>query len=375
MTTKSRRPVALIATACRWVSTVRLAKALSSVGFDVGFLGPADHPIDAASIDCSRAVLSGLWPSRSLKTAIEAVKPDIVIPADEMILLLLHQLHRSSPGLRDLIERSLGAPENYAKTLSRVALAEIAREEGVAIPSTLRLTSERDPAQMGSRLELPAYVKVDASWGGAGVIRVDTVEDCARAYRRLRSFLGIPRTVWRLAAHGDATRLPLRRARLDISVQSGVDGAPANCAVTAWRGEMLACIEAVALQTRGPTGSSTVIRILRDQPMHETCRRLVKRLGLSGLIGFDFIIEKATGRAVLIELNPRATQTCHLRLGKGADPPEALRAAVTGEPEQDAVPMCESDIIELFPQERLGNTDTAQATDRVRPIELPATNR
>jgi predicted ATP-grasp superfamily ATP-dependent carboligase len=344
---ENRRPLALIASAFRWASAVRIAKSLSAVGFDVGFLGPVGHPIDTASFAGRRIVLNPFRPTRSLADAIARLKPDIVIPGDEIIVVLLHELYRDKPDLRDLIERSLGAPENYGKTVSRVALAEIARQEGIAVPRTINLAAKGD---LAAPLALPAYVKLDGFCGGAAVVRVETTADAVRAYRRLHGFLGIPRTAWRIAVHGDTTRLPLRRARMKVSIQEEVVGKSANCAVAAWRGEMLACVEVMALQTHGPTGSSSVVQVLRDQPMREACRRLVKRLGLSGLVGFDFIIEAATGRAVLIELNPRATQTCHLRLGVGADPPEALRAAVTQEAVRETPPIFETDIIELFPR-------------------------
>lgn len=358
-----RHPVVLIASACRWRSTVELAKSLASVGFKVGVLAPPGHPIEAASLACTRMPLSGLRPSRSLAMAMAALEPDLVIPADEMIVLLLHELHRDEPAFRDLIERSLGAPENYAKTISRVALAEVAQEVGVSTPRTVHLTARRDLAGAAERLGLPAFVKIDAFWGGAGVIRVETAAQCAQAYSRLSSFLKLPRVAWRVIVHRDTTRLPLRRTAVDISMQSAVSGVPANCAVAAWRGELLACVEAEALKTLGPTGSSTVIRLRRDQPMRESCRRLVKRLGLSGLIGFDFILEQGTGRPILIELNARATQTCHLRVGSNADPAEALRAAVTGEPVRDSPAMSGRDIIELFPRERFEATGAARIDD------------
>jgi hypothetical protein len=234
----------------------------------------------------------------------------------------------------------------------------------------VQLTTELDLARSIPRLGLPTYLKVDASWGGAGVIRADTADDCRRAYNRLRSYRGIPRTLWRIMAHGDTTQPTLRRAPLEVSIQSEVTGMPANCAVTAWRGEMTACIEAVALQTLGPTGASTVVQIVHDRPMYEACRRLVKRLGLSGLIGFDFIIENGTGRAVLIELNARATQTCHLRLGMGADPAEALRAAVTGEPAREVPPIYASDIIELFPEGRHSSSGAMSMANASKAMEV-----
>ena len=55
-------------------------------------------------------------------------------------------------------------------------------------------------------------------------------------------------------------------------------------------------------------------------------------MGLSGLCGFDFMQEANTGKAYLIEINPRATQVGHLTLGGGRDLPAALYGAVTGQP-------------------------------------------
>jgi predicted ATP-grasp superfamily ATP-dependent carboligase len=51
---------------------------------------------------------------------------------------------------------------------------------------------------------------------------------------------------------------------------------------------------------------------------------------LSGLVGLDFVIEDSTGRAFLIEINPRATQTCHLQLGSRSNLCAALCASLSG---------------------------------------------
>lgn len=342
--------MALIASACRWESTVHLATSLQSVGFDIGFLAPAGHPVGASIFSRSRVMLSFFRPSHSLNAAIESLEPDIVIPTDEVMVVLLHQLYRDDPTKRALIQRSLGTPVSFGMILSRVGLADVARAEDIDLPPTGRITSERDLNNWISRHGLPAFLKIDGTWGGAGVIRIETASESARAFRRLHGFLRLPRALGRAALHRDATRLSLRRANLEISIQSEVAGVPANCAVTAWGGELLACIAVAALTTRAPTGASTVVRVLHNHPMRDICRRIVRRLGLSGLVGFDFVLEKATGRAILIELNARATQTTYLRLGDGADPAEALRASVTRQPVRAAPPMFDCDVIELFSQ-------------------------
>jgi predicted ATP-grasp superfamily ATP-dependent carboligase len=40
---------------------------------------------------------------------------------------------------------------------------------------------------------------------------------------------------------------------------------------------------------------------------------------LSGLHGFDFVIDERSGATKLIEINPRATQISHFNLGPGRD--------------------------------------------------------
>jgi hypothetical protein len=74
-------------------------------------------------------------------------------------------------------------------------------------------------------------------------------------------------------------------------------------------------------------------------------------LNLSGLHGFDFMLEEQTGNAYLIEMNPRATQVGHLALGQGRDIPAALYAVLSGKVVQPAPKVTENATIALFPQE------------------------
>jgi hypothetical protein len=86
---------------------------------------------------------------------------------------------------------------------------------------------------------------------------------------------------------------------------------------------------------------------------------MVRRLNLSGLQGFDFMLETDTGSAYLIEINPRATQVGHLTLGSGRDLPAALYAAVSGEAVHPAPKLTENDTIALFPQEWMRDPESA----------------
>jgi hypothetical protein len=85
--------------------------------------------------------------------------------------------------------------------------------------------------------------------------------------------------------------------------------------------------------------------------MSTAVEEIVGRLRLSGLVGFDFLIEEQSGDAYLIEMNLRAPQMGHLQLGSGRDLPGALRAVLAGEAVREAPGVTENRIIALFPQE------------------------
>ena len=85
--------------------------------------------------------------------------------------------------------------------------------------------------------------------------------------------------------------------------------------------------------------------------MVAAAQSIVRALKISGLCGFDFVLDDDTGRPKLIEINPRATQINHLSHGVGADLPSALRCALSGERVAARVECAASQEIALFPQE------------------------
>jgi predicted ATP-grasp superfamily ATP-dependent carboligase len=85
--------------------------------------------------------------------------------------------------------------------------------------------------------------------------------------------------------------------------------------------------------------------------MTNTARKIAARLKLSGIHGFDFMLQAGTRTPYLIEINPRATQLCHLTLGPGRDLPAALFAALTGKTVAPPQKLTDNDTIALFPQE------------------------
>jgi hypothetical protein len=151
----------------------------------------------------------------------------------------------------------------------------------------------------------------------------------------------------------DATLIwpSLRRRQFVVNAQAFVEGKEATTAVACWRGIVLAALHFEVVNKRSSSGPATVVRRIDNPEMSAAAEKMARKLNLSGVHGFDFMLEEQTGQAYLIELNPRATQVCHLALGAGRDIPAALYAAASGKDAQPAPIVTEKDTIALFPQE------------------------
>jgi hypothetical protein len=95
---------------------------------------------------------------------------------------------------------------------------------------------------------------------------------------------------------------------------------------------------------------ATVVRVVDGDEMAAAARSICSHYMLSGLHGFDFIIEEGSGAVKLIEINPRATQIGHFNLGPGRDLAAALFEALSGR-SADWRPHIQSEHISLFPGE------------------------
>jgi hypothetical protein len=377
-------PRLLLAAACCWESTVPLAVALRNAGFQIYALAPKQHPIRTLS------GLSGYWPYRplapsaSLRRAIEAVSPSVVMPCDEPSMALVQRLCRDdslAPQLRAAIERSIGTTKAAHLLASRSSLCEIATRSGVRAPQSATIGSARDLLAWLRANGNGAYLKIDRSTGGKGVVRVTSKASALIAYFRLRLLFGFPRLAWLWMRWGDLSTLPLVMAgsRAEITVQQAVDGTPANCAMAVWQGKLHGCVSVEALETRTPTGVATVVRVRDDALMEEAARKVAAEIGLSGLHGLDFILENGSGTPWLIEVNGRPTQTAYLRLGPGRDLVGALYAAITGQREKSVGVFKAQEVITLFEQASgarvwpQGERTPQLAEEETKlPLELPA---
>jgi carbamoylphosphate synthase large subunit len=346
-------PHILLATTGQLPSTARLAMELHEAGAQVSLIAPNNHPAWTLRLLRRRVTYRALAPRHSLEAALLRLQPDMVIPCDERTVRDLHAIagktrHRD---VRRLIAGSTAPAASYPVITSRAALLSLARDVGVRVPPSMPLPDKTALDRWTKEHAAPFVLKADGSWAGFGVRIISsagTVKDAyARMTRRASGRIALRESL--LEGNHFEIRSWLRRERPAMSVQGYVDGWPANIGVACLQGEVLAATCAEAVATTSATGPSTVARIIHNPEMIDAATRIVKALGLSGMIGFDFMIEAATGAALLIEMNPRNTPICAVRLGPGRDLAEALVARLSGRPARDRPPRTERDIVVFFP--------------------------
>jgi hypothetical protein len=359
------KPTILMATTSGWFPTARLAMALAYAGCTVDAVCPTRHPLGKIGTVRQTYGYRGLTPLMSFAHAIARANPDLIVPCDDLAALHLHGLYQREGGhgkVAKLIERSLGSPESFPVVYARTPFMELAQEEGIRVPKTEVIANADDLKRWVGRMGFPTVLKANGTCGGEGVRVVDTLEEANRAFRKLQAPPLFVRAAKRAVVNHDKTLLwpALRRRRFVVNAQEYVVGREATSTVACWRGSVLASLHFEVLNKRdSAAGPSSVVRLIENAEMSAAAEKMVRRLNLSGLHGFDFMLEAHTGNAYLIEINPRATQVGHLALGPGRDLPAALYAALSGAPIHAAPKVTENDTIALFPQEWLRDPESA----------------
>lgn len=348
--------------------------ALRKAGARVAAVCPDGSPLAAVSGVHEMSRYKAFAPTRSLAAALLAMRPDLVVPCDERVVANLHELHGSASSndfLRQLIERSIGAPAGYAMTLSRGASLALAVEEHIRVPETRVLRSEADVLAWCGERPLPGLMKVDGSWGGAGVILVESPASAVAAFRRMSK----PIATWRAAKFLVSNHDPFplaewrRGDRSPVTGQDFVQGVPANIMVACWEGEVLASVGVKVIDESKRFGAATIIHPVEHDGMELAAKHIVRRLGLSGFCGLDFLIDESTDEACLIELNPRATQLGHFQFASGPSLAAALLSKLPGEKLPAAVsPAIVQDTIALFPQAWLSESASSWLPSAYRDI-------
>lgn len=354
------KPTVLLVATSRWYPTARLGMALANAGCNVEAVCPARHPISKAKCIRRMFVYHGLAPMISLARAISIGKPDFIVSCDDLATQHLHRLYiqqqregKSDSPICALIERSLGKSESFPIVSARTAFMDVARDEGVRVPLTQVIKNSDDLRAWVSRTGLPTVLKADGTSGGDGVRIARTLAEAERFLAELQAPPLLARAVKRALIDHDKTLLgpSIRRLHPVVNAQAFVAGREATSATVCWEGDILASLHFEVVNKATSTGHATVVRRIENAEMSAAVDSMVRRLSLSGFYGFDFMLEASTGRASLIEVNPRSTQVGHLSFGAGQDLPASLFAVLSGRTAHPSPKVTEKDTVALFPQE------------------------
>lgn len=366
-------PVVLVHATLAWPLAARLAMKFRDLGCRVHAICPPAHPLRVVrGLESLHAFRSWGF-EQSLIKAIDASRPDYVVPADDRAIWQLHALAASHPQHRDLIVRSLGDARSFAVVRSRMSLLSLADSLGIATPATVRLESKQDAEDRAASLSYPAIVKLDGTNGGRGVAVVANAQELSDAYCRLSRSPSVFSNVKRRLVDKDTLAFyrPGRLCPQEVSLQSFVAGTPANAMYACFEGKLLATMQVRTVCAQHATGAALVVERINDARIEDAGRKLIEALSLSGFLGLDFILERGSGQPHLLELNPRATQLGHLPLenaSNGGSLAEALWMAWSGSaasrPDVAAKPAEVSRRIAFYPQALVlgaGNPELASA--------------
>lgn len=323
-------PLVLVASSTWWPLSARMAMALMKSNCRVVTLCPPGSPLRAVRGIERHRRYNGLRSLSALRTAMLRERPEFVVPCDDGVVWQMQHLHRTTPELRPLIERSLGSSDGFAVVRDRASLLELAVDLGIRTPRTVRVETEADVVTSG--MAKRGVLKRSGTWGGNGVEVVVSEETALSAFRRLNAPVKASFAWKRLLVNREPLALWMWNSQEtpEVTIQQFVSGRPANAMLFCWEGRVVAMVSVEVLRAQGMTGAATVVRTIENREMTQAAEKIGARLGLSGFYGLDFMLENGTEDSYLIEMNPRCTQLGHLNLHAGGSLAEALASKLTG---------------------------------------------
>ncbi|HEY8243437.1 MAG TPA: ATP-grasp domain-containing protein [Casimicrobiaceae bacterium] len=349
------RPQALLcATATRWLGTARSPRAFALAGCAVHLFAPDDpltgsSPYVACRYRLPQHADTSTW-ALAFADVVDKADPDFVVPCDDGAFRLLALLHGEPPrrlanarhaALAALIERSLGDPAGYLPSVDKLALPGHARAFGVPMPASIVASSPDEARAFADANGWPIVLKRNESYAGTGVTIVSQAAGLASAWKSA-------------AAPSLATRGGAAPARL--LVQQAIAGSSWYAVVVAHRGRYFGGWAARKIVAHpSPKGPATVTGHAYRADIDEHCAALVRGFGMSGIFGVEFLVDDASDRASLIEVNRRLTPGVHKDRLVGLDVVGAWLAALRGDPPAEPLRLApgEAGIIVNFPQEWL----------------------
>jgi hypothetical protein len=176
-----------------------------------------------------------------------------------------------------VIERSLGAPQNFDFVYARARLIELAAELGIRVPQTNVVYNASELNEWINRYGLTTVLKANGTSSSDGVKVVRTAEEAHRALRKLQQPPLLARALKRAVVDRDTTLLiasMLRRGHT-VNAQPFIAGREATSAVACYEGKVLASLHFEVISKVKAAGHATVIRRIDNQEMQIAAEKLV----------------------------------------------------------------------------------------------------
>ena len=323
--------VLLVSTATRWLGTARMPRVLARAGFEVSLLAPEDSLATKSRYVARIAYLSAAatpmeWLLQLMKVTAK-VSPDLLVPCDEMAVRLLFILAHEPPlgfdpvlraRLVELITHSLGDPRYYETSIDKTMLPAVAEALGVPMPPCAVASRVEDVTRHADALGYPIVLKRRFGFAGQGVGVVSTRGELEAAARTL--------------LQPDQLDLGERRDPC-LLVQTFIAGTYRSHAAVALRGEPLAAFSWERHVATTPVkGQTSVLRFVPAPEIRAHSDTLCRHFGMSGFFNVQFVVDKCSGVAYLLEINRRPVTHTHLGERVGRDLGRALYGALNGVP-------------------------------------------
>jgi len=233
---------------------------------------------------------------------------DVVIPGYDEALFLAAQRHR----LQRPHALRLPPAASFRQLHHKPSFYALCHALAIPAPTTVTLDVPDDLAHAAS-LGFPLMLKPERGGGGWAVRRVDTAAELASAWY---AFDGV----------GHDNRL---------FAQAYIAGDLIGHGMVCREGQVIAC-DTYRIERQFPlaTGTATCRTAIDDPAVADIAARIVAAVAWTGPCHFDFLVEPATGRRLVIDCNPRFWGSLAHGVARGIDYPALwLAIAAGGEPE------------------------------------------
>ncbi len=214
-------------------------------------------------------------------------------------------LHRNRAAVGRFTAPALGEPEAVEIALSKERTLEVAEALGIPVPRSLAVTNPDELAAAGAEIGYPLVLKPVTSWRsiGSGGERVSPlyVGDAGEMQQIGRGLV---------------------RPDAPVLVQELASGARETIKLFRDKGRTLVRVAMVVDRTWPPLGGSSVMRrtmVPADDTL-DFAERLISEIQLDGYSEAEFRRD-ARGRPLLMEINPRISQSVELATRAGVDFP------------------------------------------------------